>query len=314
VAGSGITDKNRVPAALRSSSVIAIGEVLWDLLPTGPVLGGAPLNFAFRMAELGFDSRVLTRVGADQRGAEAKRLAGVAKMDCSLWQTDPAAPTGTVNVTFDGAGKPDFTIVPDVAYDRLEATPDALAAVATAGCLYFGTLIQRTPHARGQVSRLLEAAEKAVALKVLDLNLRRDCHTPESILGSLERADVVKLSDEEAMLVAKLFGLSADSLPTLARRIIGHIPAKILAVTLGADGALVVDRGGNLVEVPGEQVVVADTCGCGDAFTAGLVGGLLSDRSLSESVRLGVKLGSIVATQSGATQPLPPEVLPSLRS
>lgn len=312
--GYGIEEKNRVPAAFRSGSVVAIGEVLWDLLPSGPVLGGAPLNFAFRMGELGFDSRVLTRIGADQFGAEAKRLAVEAKMDCSLWQMDPSAPTGTVNVTIDTVGKPDFMIVPDVAYDRLEATPDALAAVAAARCVYFGTLIQRTGPARAAVSRLLAAADEAVALKVLDLNLRRDCHTPESIRGSLERADVVKLSDDEAMLVAKLFGVSADSLPALAWKIIGHIPAKILAVTLGADGALVVDRGGNLVEVPGERVVVADTCGCGDAFTAGLVGGLLSDCSLGESVRRGVRLGSIVATQSGATRPLPPEVLPSLRS
>jgi fructokinase len=297
-----------------TKTIVAIGEVLWDLLPSGAVLGGAPLNFAFRMGELGFDARVLTRVGADPYGAEAKRLAVEAKMDCSLWQTDAVALTGTVNVTFDAVGKPDFTIVRDVAYDRLEATPDALDAVASAGCVYFGTLIQRTPRARSEVARLLAAAEQGGALKVLDLNLRHDCHTPESILASLARADVVKLSDEEAVLVGKLYGYSSDEFPVLARKIFSHIPAKILAITLGANGALAVDREGRFVEVPGERVDVADTCGCGDAFTAGLVSGILTGRSLEDCVRCGVKLGSVVATQAGATRPLPPEVLPSLRS
>ena len=294
--------------------LIAIGEVLWDLLPSGAVLGGAPLNFAFRMGELGGDAQVLTRVGPDGFGAEARRAAETKGLDCSLWQIDPVAPTGTVNVTFDAAGKPDFQIVPEVAYDRLEATPESIAAVSAAGCVYFGTLIQRTARARDEVDQLLDVAELAGALRVLDLNLRRDCHSPQTIRESLARADVVKLSDEEAVLVGKLFGYSSDEFPTLARKILGHIPAKILAITLGADGALAVDRSDRLVQVPGERVVVADTCGCGDAFTAGLVSGLLTGRSLEDCVRGGVKLGSAVAAQEGATRPLPPEVLQRLRS
>ncbi len=293
---------------------IAIGEVLWDLLPSGAVLGGAPLNFAFRMGELGGDARVLTRVGPDRFGAEARRAAETKGLDCSLWQMDPVAPTGTVNVAFDAAGKPDFQILPDVAYDRLEATPESIAAVSAAGCVYFGTLIQRTAQARDEVGKLLAAAEVAGALRVLDLNLRRDCHSPQTIRESLARADVVKLSDEEAVVVGKLFGLPHEDLPALARHIIALLPAKVLAITLGADGALAVDRSGLLVQVSGERVVVADTCGCGDAFTAGLVSGLLTGLPLEDCVRRGVKLGSIVATQAGGTQPLPPEVLQRLRS
>ena len=294
--------------------LIAIGEVLWDLLPSGAVLGGAPLNFAFRMGELGGDARVLTRVGPDGFGAEARRAAETKGLDCSLWQMDPVAPTGTVNVTFDAAGKPDFQILPDVAYDRLEATPESIAAVSAAGCVYFGTLIQRTAQARDEVGKLLAAAEVAGALRVLDLNLRRDCHSPQTIRESLARADVVKLSDEEAVVVGKFFGLPHEDLPALARHIIALLPAKVLAITLGADGALAVDRSGQAVRVAGERVAVVDTCGCGDAFTAGLVSGILGGLPLESCVRRGVELGSSVAAQEGATRPLPPEVLQRLRS
>ena len=151
--------------------VVGLGEVLWDLLPSGPQLGGAPANFAYHAQALGARAQVISRVGDDENGREGLRRLQTRGLDCSTIQHDESAPTGTVTVSLGENGVPDFTIRENAAWDQIVATPEALAAVREADAICFGTLAQRDPRSR-EALRTLVSAARASALRILDLNLR----------------------------------------------------------------------------------------------------------------------------------------------
>jgi len=283
-------------------TIVAFGETLWDLLPSGAALGGAPCNFACRVNSLGDRGIIVTRLGRDGLGRKAfDRLRGLG-METDFIQWDDGRPTGTVPVKVGPDGTPDFTILPDVAYDRIEETPALRALAAGADGVCFGTLVQRSPVSRRTLDRVLEGAGRAV--KLLDINLRKDCHSRETIEGSLARADVLKLNDQEARHLAGLFGLPGGSLPGIAEALLGRGRLSHVFVTLGAKGALAVSSKGERVYEPGYEVEVVDACGSGDAFTAGFFHELLGGRTLAEACRLGNLLGAMVAAQAGATVPI----------
>jgi fructokinase len=283
-------------------TVVAFGETLWDLLPSGPVLGGAPCNFACRVNSLGDRGVIVTRLGRDDLGRKAFERMIELGMETGYVQWDDRHPTGTVPVKVGPDGAPDFTILPDVAYDYIEETESLQALVERADGVCFGTLVQRAPVSRWTLDRILDAAGGAV--KLLDINLRKDCHTRETIEGSLGRADILKLNDSEARYLAGLFGLPAGSLPEIAEALLGEGSLSLCLVTLGGKGALAVSSKGERVYVPGYEVEVVDTCGSGDAFTAGFFHAFLSGQSLAEACRQGNILGAMVAAQAGATAPI----------
>lgn len=280
-------------------TILAFGEILWDLLPTGAMLGGAPFNFAFRVNSLGDRGIIASRLGRDELGRKAHEQAAVLGMDTSLVQWDNDHPTGTVKVSIDEKRNPDFFIVPDVAYDFIEAEDALLELANEAHCLYFGTLIQRTPIPRQTLKQLLGARERC--LKFLDLNLRRDCYSAETITDSVEVADMLKLNESEAGHLAALFNFSARSLPELCEQMIRRWALTYCLVTLGERGVFAAACDYRKIYVPGYRVKVADTCGAGDAFSAGFINELFSYGSLTECCRLGNALGAMVATQTGAT-------------
>jgi fructokinase len=280
-------------------TVVAFGEMLWDLLPSGPALGGAPFNFAYRVASLGDRVVVVSRLGDDDLGREALAAMAALGMDASCVQVDPAKPTGTVPVSLDPAGTPVFTIVPDVAYDRIEATAGALAAVEEADCLCFGTLAQRSPASARTLRLLLERFRGRVRL--LDLNLRRDCWTPESVRASIDRADVLKLNDDEAVTIAPLYGLADRPLREFPRALMAATGLSHVVLTLGAGGAFAASRDGAEACESAHEVTVVDTVGAGDAFTAAFAHGLLAGWPLARSLAHGNALGALVAAQRGAT-------------
>ena len=183
--------------------ILSIGEVLWDVLPTGTRLGGAPFNLAYRATCLGDHSMIVSRVGRDELGAAALARGRDMGMDMSAVQLDESYPTGTVQVSFDQSGAPDYVLVPDVAYDHIEADDCAMRLARDCDCLCLGTVVKRGPISRRTCAQLLEAAPQA--LKVLDLNLRKQCYTTDLVLESLVRADIVKLNEEEAAELATLF-------------------------------------------------------------------------------------------------------------
>jgi fructokinase len=291
-------------------TVVAIGEVLWDLLPDCTHLGGASFNFAYRVNSLGDCGLMVSRLGADDLGDRALEAVRGLGMATTYLQRDDAHATGTVNVSFDDKGMPDYFIVPDVAYDYIEPTEALRSAVAQADCLCFGTLVQRRERTRQTLQHLLEQA--ADCLKVLDINLRKDCYGRETVEYSLSHADLLKLNDDEVRLLSELLAIPSSEPVAFCQEIMARCPVQHCLVTFGESGALACSRTGEAAYEPGYRVEVADSIGSGDAFTAGFVHRYLHGATVGEACHFGNMLGAIVATQVGATQPVSPETLQRL--
>lgn len=189
--------------------VIGLGEALWDLLPAGPQLGGAPANFACHARALGARTQVITRVGNDDHGREIIRRFEAMGIDGAMVQMDEESPTGTVTVALSGNGIPAYTIHENIAWDRIAATPEALAAVRAADAVCFGSLAQRSEASRAAIQRLV-AATPADALRIFDINLRQHFYGREIIGSSLQLANVLKLNDSELPVLAQMFGVEGS--------------------------------------------------------------------------------------------------------
>lgn len=282
---------------------LGLGEILWDLLPGGKQLGGAPANFAYHAHALGADARVISRVGHDPLGREILDRLRALGLGTECLTVDPAAPTGTVTVALDARGTPTFTIHENAAWDFLAADEAILAEAARADAVCFGTLGQRHPAARAAIRAVLQATPPH-ALRVFDINLRQQFYSPEVILKSLELASVLKLNDEELPVVAQLFNLKGAE-PEVLRHLAGRFSLQAVALTKGAKGSSLL-VGGRLVSHPGSAIAVADTVGAGDSYTAALTLGLLAGHSPERILQFAHQVADYVCTQPGATPPLPP--------
>jgi fructokinase len=281
--------------------VIGLGELIWDLLPTGRELGGAPSNFAHFARLLGNRAAVASRVGDDALGREARARLTRAGLSAAYLQVDREHPTGTVGVEVGAGGEPRFKVNENSAWDYLELTPswERLAASARAVC--FGTLGQRRPQARSTILRFLELTRPG-ALRVFDVNLRHSFFSPEMLRRSLELSDVVKLNREELSLAAGMLGLRAGGEAELCRELINAFGLRLVAVTRGAEGSLLV-TGAETSEHPGYRVRVVDVIGCGDAFAAALTHCLLAGATLAAASEAANRAGAWVAARRGATPP-----------
>lgn len=277
--------------------VLAIGELLWDVLPTGKLLGGAPANCCFRLGQLGVSARMASRIGSDTLGDEMAEALRAKGFNLSLVQRDETLPTGTVDVFLRDDGSPDFTINPGVAYDNLEATDELLAAAKESALICFGTLIQRTPRARASLYTILDTATESS--RFLDINLRKDCYSKETVMGSLERATILKLNSGEVATVAQLIGLSASSERERVAEMLHHFELESVLVTRGEQGVYALHRNGDEVELPGIAVQVVDTIGSGDSFSAGFIARRLVDAPLKECCYFGNINGALNASRKG---------------
>jgi fructokinase len=288
-----------MPAA---PSIVCFGEILWDLLPTGPVLGGAPFNLACRTHGLGHPTIMVSRVGRDARGDDARRCAAALGLETAFLQRDDLHPTGTVSVRFDQQGNHDFTITPDVAYDHIAAEHGLLEAVSRASALCFGTVARRGPESRATLARLLAELQGQCAF--LDLNLRKDCWTDAEVVSSIADAGVLKLNDQELTVVDRIFGLGSGDMASKVQTLIRLTRLECVIVTLGPGGAFAAKRDGTVSYERGFEVTMVDTIGSGDAFSAGFLHQYLAGAPLAESCRFGNAMGALVTAQRGATQPL----------
>jgi fructokinase len=322
--------------------IIGIGEVLWDLLQSGPQLGGAPANFAYHAHALGAEAHVITRVGNDERGREILRRfrdmglqsttvqSNAVESDAvqiTAVQVDDHAPTGTASVTLSGNGIAHFTIQQHVAWDYLAATPGALALVSKADAICFGSLAQRSEASCRAIQQLV-ASSPQHALRVFDVNLRRPFFTRDVIEPSLQLANVLKLNDDELPTLSAMFELTGstenqiESLAQLFR-------LQVVALTRGPNGSLLYQEseqdepcgGGTPLRQDATQphhharwsdcrsrpVKIVDTVGAGDSFTAALVLGLLCKMDLDEINNISNEVARYVCSHSGATPQLPPE-------
>lgn len=286
--------------------VLAIGEILWDLLPAGRQLGGAPANFIQHAHSLGTDAALISRVGDDELGREAVARLHARGVATDLIQVDAQVPTGTVGVEIGPDHQPQFTIYENVAWDRLAVEDAALAAVRTADAVCFGSLAQRTAGGAAAVRQLVSASGPD-ALRIFDVNLRPPFIQPEVIRASLEQTTVLKLNDQELPVLAAMLGL-VDTEERQLDEVIRRYSLRLVALTRGGQGSLLVGVEGRS-ERPAVAVDVVDTVGAGDAFTAALVIGLLRGWSLEETHRLAAEVAAFVCTCSGGTPELPPELL-----
>ena len=285
-----------------NSTIVSFGEALWDLLPTGPVLGGAPLNFAYRTHSLGHRSSIISRFGQDDLGHRAREQIVNLAMDDSCVQWDDTYPTGTVKIKLDENKDPDYTIIENVAYDHIEFSDEAAKIVKSADCLCFGTLAQRNKVSRQTLQSLL--AIFSGKFRLLDINLRKNCYSDETLASSLEQANIVKLNNEELSELASLLELPGESAPGHAEHLLVHANLLYCVVTLGEGGAFALSRRGDKIYSPGYRVSLVDPCGAGDGFAAGFVHALFEGKTLNDACRLGNAIGAMVAQQEGATQPI----------
>ena len=279
-------------------TAVGIGEVLWDLLPSGAQLGGAPTNFDFHVAGLGLRAAVVTRVGQDALGDAVKATLSEMQLSTELVQTDVTLPTGTVTVTLSGAGVPDYTIHEPAAWDRVAATPEALAAMHTAGAVCFGSLAQRSPEARQAIQQLV-AATPATAWRIFDVNLRQHYYDLATVDASMTSANVLKLNEAEVPLVTDLVGVTG-SLTERMERLADRFRLRVVAVTRGEAGSLLL-KDGRWSQQPACSVDVKDTVGAGDAFTAALCVGLLRDLDLDAINVVANEAAGFVCGSAGAT-------------
>jgi len=283
--------------------VVGLGEVLWDLLPERTCLGGAPANFAYITTLMGDQGIVASRVGEDSRGLEALRRMEELGLDIDHVQTDRQRPTGTVNVELDDEGVAKFDIAQPVAWDALEWTPDWQQLAANADAVCFGSLAQRSDASRATIRQFLRATPPGT-VKVFDVNLRQCYYSHEVLAESMKLSDIVKLNDDELPKIMSLAKFPHKDEVFSAQRLIGAYDLKLVCVTRGGRGSLLISdqsaRGGNASEHPGFRVRVADTVGSGDAFTAGLVHEYLHGASLDLMNEVANLVGAWVASEVGA--------------
>src|SRR4051794_38458695 len=217
-------------------AIVGLGEVLWDLLPGGRQLGGAPFNFAFHCHQLGWPSVMVSRVGADDLGRDIRAALRERGLSDEFLQEDPDHPTGTVPVTLNAEGQPQFTITPDVAYDHLARQPSWGALFGRAQAVCFGTLVQRAPAAREAVRRALDAARNA--LVVYDVDLRQHYYSREVVEASLRASRWVKLNDDELKALRDLLGLRGDTEPATLADLRRRYGPELACLTRGARGCL----------------------------------------------------------------------------
>jgi fructokinase len=284
--------------------IVGLGELLWDLLPSGKQLGGAPANFAYITNLLGDTGIPASRVGRDSLADEAlQRLAQLGLSAASV-QQDPIHPTGTVKVEIENRGQPRFDISEGAAWDFLEWTPawQQLASEADAVC--FGSLAQRSSQSRSTIHSFLHATHSE-AVRIFDVNLRQNFYTEQVLGESMKLANIVKLNHEELPKIMRLFELQHDSEEASARRLLSLHHLKLVCVTRGTGGSLLMSPD-ECSEHPGFRVQVADTVGAGDAFTAALAHGYLRGTSLAQINESANRVGAWVASQSGATPAVKP--------
>jgi fructokinase len=287
-------------------NIVGVGEVLWDLLLTGPQLGGAPANFAYHARALGAEVHFITRVGNDDYGREIIRRFQDMGLAGPTVQVDETAPTGIAKVALSGDGLAHFTVLENVAWDYIAATPEALAAAGAADAICFGSLAQRCERSRQTIQQLIAAAPSK-ALRVLDINLRQRFYSREIIEKSLQLANVLKLNDDELPRLAAMFNLSGSTrqqVESLAQT----FGLQVVALTRGPKGSLLFqEEGKRWSDRPSPPVQVVDTVGAGDSFTAALVLGLLCKMDLDEINTIANEVARYVCSQAGGTPTLPAE-------
>ncbi len=286
-------------------TIVGIGEALWDVLPEGKKLGGAPANFAYHVSQFGLESCVVSAVGRDSLGDEL--LANLDEKGLNRLIERIPYPTGTVQVEIDQAGIPQYEIKEHVAWDNIPYTQQLEQLAANTQAVCFGSLAQRSDVSRTTIGRFLDAMpQDEDTLVVFDVNLRQGFFNAEILDASMKRCNILKINDEELVTVSRLFGYPGIDLQDKCWLLLGKYNLKMLILTCGINGSYVFTPGNfSFRETP--VVKVADTVGAGDSFTAAFISSIIKGKPIAEAHRTAVEVSAYVCTQNGAMPLLPVE-------
>ena len=286
--------------------IVGMGEALWDVLPEGKKIGGAPANFAYHVSQFGFDSRIVSAVGEDTDGTEIMDV--FQKKALKTMIACVPYPTGTVQVTLDAVGVPCYDIKEAVAWDNIPFTDELKSLALNTRAVCFGSLAQRSQVSRDTIKRFLDAMpDLDGSLKIFDVNLRQGFYTKEILCDSMSRCNVLKINDEELVVISRVFDYPGIDLQDKCWILLAKYNLKMFILTCGTNGSYVFTPGVvSFQETP--RVAVADTVGAGDSFTAAFTSAVLAGKPVQEAHKLAVEVSAFVCTQSGAMPELP-EVL-----
>jgi len=287
---------------MEEKKIVGIGEIVWDMLPAGKQLGGAPLNFAFMAKELGAISYAISAIGNDELGDETfAKLSGLGVNISALQRNN--LPTGQVLVKIEGEGIPHYDILENVAWDAIECSQKELDIVCEADAICWGSLAQRSEKSKLSILRMLDEASQG-CLKVFDINIRQHYGRKEIIDESLKRADILKLNDDELILVSDMYGIQGKESKVI-KSLIEMFNLREIIYTQGALCSSVYDASGLTSRIMTPKVFVADTVGAGDSFTAAYIVSRLNGENVMNAHEAAVQISAFVCTQHGAINPLP---------
>jgi len=278
--------------------IVGIGEILWDLLPAGKQLGGAPMNFAYWINRLGGLAFPVSVVGDDAFGEEILLRLKNMNLDARFVQKNNEHPTGTVDVKIDDAGKPEYIIHENVAWDFIRWNDEILCLAEKADAVCFGSLAQRSETSEITINKFLESTN-GNCINLFDINLRQNFYNKKIIENSLDKASVLKLNDDELPVVGGMFGLSGSD-EKIIRKLIDKFELDLVALTRGPNGSLLISKN-EVSEHPGIKVDIVDTVGAGDSFSAAIVIGLLEEKTLTEINESANGLAAKVCSMHGGT-------------
>lgn len=285
--------------------IVGLGEALWDCLPNGSKLGGAPANFAYHASQFGNDAYAISAIGNDILGDQTikeldeKHLRHI--MPCVGY------PTGTVQVELDKEGVPTYDIKRNVAWDNIPFTAEMEDIAKRCACVCFGSLAQRSTVSHDTIHRFIKSTSKD-CLKIFDINLRQDFYNKEIIRESLTACDILKINDEELVTIGRLFGYPGLDMENKCHLILGKYNLKMLVLTCGTNGSYVFAHGMKSYQ-PTPKVEVVDTVGAGDSFTGSFAAAILAGMPVKEAHKLAVEVSAFVCTQPGAMPKLPERLL-----
>jgi len=287
-----------------STKIVCFGEVLFDVFPTHRKIGGAPLNVGLRMASLGIDTQIISRIGQDEIGNELLDFVKENGVSTDAIQVDTTFATGEVLVQLDEKGSASYTINYPVAWDKIEATPEAQNVVANADALVFGSLVCRDNTSYQSLLTLLNSAK----YKIFDVNLRAPFYTKELLLDLMNKADFIKFNDDELYEISAYLSSPFHSLEQNIQFIAEKTNTNHICVTKGSHGAVLL-YDNQLFYNSGYKIKVADTVGAGDSFLAGLLTKLLTGVTPQNAINFACALGALVAQNEGANPKISPETI-----
>lgn len=289
--------------------IVGLGEALWDCLPDGKKLGGAPANFAYHTGQFGLNTLAVSALGEDPLGTET--LEELKNKGINYLMPLVDYPTGSVQVELDNAGVPTYDIKEGVAWDNIPFTLELEEVAKNCSCVCFGSLAQRSSVSRQTIQKFIEGTPES-CLKIFDINLRQNFYTKDIICNSLKQANILKINDEELITIGRLFGYPGLDIENKCWLLLGKYNLDMLVLTCGVNGSYVFAP--NLLsfrETP--KVEVADTVGAGDSFTGTFAAAILNGIAIPEAHQLAVEASAFVCTQNGAMPKFPKDLIDKIK-